>query len=78
MTEPKSTMDEWTRPHIVLAVLGYISMGLAAYMSFDGRIASNTKDITFNKEMVSQLTNTTNQRLDKIDDKLDKLMEQGK
>jgi hypothetical protein len=66
-----SKWEQWTSPQVVLAILGYISLAVGAWLSFDGRIAANEKDIAANAHWIAE----TRGDLRRMDDKLDRLIE---
>lgn len=71
MVDPNSKLAKWTEPHVILAGLGYVGLFIGAYMSFDGRIADNAREIKANTRLVTD----TKERLTRMEDKLDRLIE---
>jgi len=47
---------EWVKPPVILAVVGYISLIIGAWLSFDGRIAQNHSDIVRNSDRIERNT----------------------
>ena len=77
-----SKWAQWTSPTVVIAIVGYISLGVGAWMSFDGRLARNENEIEEIQRWVietrAEVRKTGDENrsdLRRMDDKLDRLIE---
>ena len=64
MDEPGGGKNEWSKPYVVLGLIGYVAAAIGAWMSLDGRIVR-----------VEQLATMNTRNYDKIDSKLDLLID---
>ena len=72
----QAKIDEWTKPSVILQILGILGLVGGAYLSFDGRIAKtekatelNAKDIDANTKAIAEIKSgvkEANQKLDAI------------
>lgn len=73
-----SKWEEWTKPQVIMSGFGYIGLLVGAWLSFDGRIAENRAAIVLNGNndaYARELIELTREDLDKINAKLDRVIE---
>jgi len=78
MTPERQEKSDWLKPSTILAVVMSAATFASMWSSFDQRVTRNENNIAALNERLSATKTDTDKRLDRIEGKLDRLIEGAK